>query len=147
MSLSGILIAAGTATTNPDPNGLSPESPYPSTYVDWRTVSDDWETQAATKCKALFHRGGIDKDKEFVSIPVEFVPSDGAAVTYTVTLWYYNHLAASWAKVKDNNPVSYTGHQSDYIDLPFLAPIFIQLSSISAGEVAIYYDNGIAEAH
>lgn len=141
MALSGILVSAGDATSNPDPSTLGTSSPYPTPYVDRKTVSAAWTSQAK---KALFPRNAIAGQGQ-VDIPLQFVPSSATA-TYTVTMWVYNKLASAWVKPKDNATFTLTGAVQTYIEHPDENPIFLQLSAISSGTVSIYFDNGIAEA-
>lgn len=142
MALSGLLGTALTASTNPDPNTLATKTPYPTPYTNYRTVSTAWTTQAA---KAIFPRQARN-GQGLVPIPVQLVPSTGGA-TFTATIWQYSKLSNTWFKHQSNPSVNYTGETGNLIvDVYTDAPIFIQLSSISAGTVSIYFDNGLAEA-
>lgn len=141
MSFSGLLVSAGTSTTNPDPNTLTTHTPYPTPYVNRKTVSAAWTSQGS---KALFPRNAIGGQGQ-VAIPVQFVTSSAGA-TYTATMYIYNKLADKWVQPKDNGSFGLTGNVSTFIENPGDDPIFIQLSSISAGTVAIYFDNGLADA-
>lgn len=142
MAFSGILVSAGTATTNPAPSTLSPVSPYPTPYINRSTVDAAWTAQAKP---ALFPLNSLNGNGQ-VKIPVAFVASAGAAVTYTVNIWVYCKLSATWIQPKDNASFAVTGSVFTYIDTPGEQAIFLQLSSISSGTVAIYFDNGLARA-
>jgi hypothetical protein len=143
MTISGTLIAAGTATTNPAPNGLG--TPAPATFAHGvYTPSAAWLTQSATYSPALFPND-IRDGSGTKHIELEFVPSVAGA-TYTATIWQWNRLASTWVQPKDNASFSLTGSASTYLEDPGLDPWFIQLSSISSGTVAIYFDNGLARA-
>lgn len=142
MALAGILATVGDATTNQAPASLSTPNPYPTPYVDIRSISAAWTSQGT---KALFPRDSHNEDGQ-VPLLVAYKPSAGAAVTYTVTVWVFDNLANSWFKWKANNPTSYTGLQSDLIYYPQNMPTYFQLSSISSGTIAIYFDNGLADA-
>lgn len=145
MTLSGLLKSAATATTNPDPNSLTTPNPYPTPYVHSRSVSSGWTTQAATNCKALFHRGGSDGNG-LRPLQIAFTPSGGGAVTYTVTPWYFNKLSGKWHKPDDNAAMNLTGYAAIRLENLDQVPVFLQLSSISAGNIDIHFDNGTAEA-
>jgi hypothetical protein len=139
MALNDTLGTGLDATSNPDPNGLTTKAPY--SLADSRknmpfTQSAAWTTQAK---KALFPIG-VRSGEGDKRIYLQFVPSGGAAVTYTVTMWQYNPVSNTWAKPKNTPSISYTGEQRDYIDNPGDDAIFLQLSSISAGTISIYFD-------
>lgn len=148
MSLSALLVAGATATTNPNPNTLGTVNPYPAPYVNQYTVSSTWAAQSLTNSPALFPvfftdgRGLIPRPQD---ITLEFIPSVANA-TYTVTLWRYNRTAGVWVQPKDNPSFTLTGNVFTSIANPGDDPWFIQLSSISSGNVAVYYDNYLARA-
>ena len=142
MTFSGTLVSSGTATTNPAPNTLTTANPYPTTYVDRMTVSSNWTSQGK---KALFPLKLKDGQGD-TPISVLFVPSAGAAATYTVNLWRYCRLAGTWVQPKDNASFNLTGSQYTYIDRPGDEPIFLQISSVSSGTVAVYFDDSVARA-
>jgi hypothetical protein len=144
MAFSGILVAAGTSTTNPDPNTLGTPNPYPTPYVNVRTVSAAWAAQTITNSGALFPVGALNGQGQ-VPIPLMFVPS-AVGATYTVTLKKYGKLAATWVQPKDYASFNMTGSDFTEIVDPGENPWFIQLSNISSGTVAIYFDNGLARA-
>lgn len=140
MALSGILTVAGNATTNPSPNTLPP--PYPIPYIDRRTPASTWP--GAGKCRGISWRGGrAGKGEGQPSIPVQFVCTSPGA-TYSVIIWKFNPLAGIWVSPADYGSVTYTGDVSTYIDHPDDDPIYIQLTGISAGNIGIYFDNGLA---
>lgn len=145
MSYSGLLRTAATATTNPDPNSLGTKNPFSSPYVDRYTASSTWKTQASSNATALVSRdpnAGIN----YTAPTFAFVPSNGSAVTYTATFWTYVALANTWVKLQGQS-YALTGNanailQNSAYPMQGHAPIFVQLSGISAGTVDIYYDNG-----
>lgn len=140
MTISGTLVAAGTATTNPAPNSLG--TPSPATFANGQyTVAAGWTSQAS---KALFPND-IRDGSGSKHIELEFVPSVAGA-NYTVTVWQWNRLASTWVQPANNASKTYTGAQSDFLEDPGQDPWFIQLSNISSGTVAIYFDNGLARA-
>lgn len=144
MNYDGLLKSAATATTNPDPNSLTTKDPY-GAFTNRYAPQADWTTQAATNCKALVCRGASNRGGT-VPLSLAFVPANGAAVTYTVTIWEFNKLAGVWMKPQANSSFSLTGYQSVQFPNPGEMPYFIQLSSISAGNIGIYFDNGVALA-
>jgi len=145
MPLTGTLGTGLDATSNPDPNSLGTKAPYSAATAKSTpppiTPSAAWTTQAKP---ALFPIGAKDGSGD-VQIKVHFIPSNGAAVTYTVTIWMYNAVSNTWSKPKNNASVNYTGDTIDYIDMPGADAIFLQLSSISAGTISIYYDESNAK--
>lgn len=143
MTFSGTLVTLGTATTNPAPNTLSTVNPFPTTFVDFQTVSAAWTTQAKP---AMFPLDLRNQDGP-IPLPVLFVPSAGAGTVYTVNVWVYSKLAATWVQPKDNPSFTITGAAFTYIDRPGVEPLFLQLSGISSGTVAIYFDQALARAN
>lgn len=146
MSTSVLLGSALNTSTNPDPNSLGTKRPYTASNArNWtpplsRAVDAGWVTQSA---KALFPMGR--DSSQTVKIKVHFVPSNGAAVTYTIKYWTYNPTSNTWSQPYTGGSVSYTGEQIDYIDNPGNDAIFLQISTISAGTLSIYYDPSGAE--
>lgn len=141
MPIAQLLGSALDATSNPDPNTLTTKNPYPATYVNRRTVSAAWTTQAK---KGLFPTELVN-GVGAISIPVQFVPSLAGA-TFTATVWQYSKLSNTWFKHQSNPAVNYTGETGNLIANLYDTPLFIQLSSISSGTISIYFDNGLAEA-
>jgi hypothetical protein len=141
MTISTALIAAGTAVTNPAPNTLGVVIPGNFGGGFGYKPSQPWTDQGA---KALFPYGikGIDGE---TPIEVSFVPSDPNA-TYTVTMWKWNRIAQTWVEPKDSASFDLTGAVSTYIENPGQDPIFLELSSISNGTVAIHFDSRYARA-
>lgn len=133
----------GTAlspTTNPDPNTLTVKSPYPTPYIAPQVVSAAWTAQARP---ALFPLGKTDIAGQ-VPLKLHFVPSAGATVTYTVTIWMYDRLSNTWAKPANNPSNTYTGEAIDCIYQPGNDAIFVQISNISNGTLSIFYDASAA---
>ncbi len=142
MAFSGILTTAGNATTNPNPNTIVPTSPFPVPYIDRRTPSAAW--LATGKSRALSMRGGrVGKGEGQVSLPLEFVCTSPGA-TYSVVIWRWNKLAGLWVSPADYGSITYTGDVTTSFDVPLDDPFYIQLTGISAGNIGIYYDNGLA---
>lgn len=140
MALSGLLGLALNATTNPDPNSLTTKSPYPKPYVNSTTISAAWSSQGA---KAIFPRQAAD-EQGLIAIPVLFVPSTAEA-TFTAVIWQYDKSSNTWFKHSTNSSTNYTGETGNTIlNIYTNQPIFIQLTTISAGTIDIYFDNGIA---
>lgn len=133
-----------TATTNPDPNGLSTKDPY-GTYVNEYTSQAAWVNQSATNSPALVMRG-ISRQKGGALLPLAFVPSGGDAVTMTIKIWEWCHLAATWVKPQTGHSWSLTGFASILVPVPSSGPFFVEVDAISAGNVDIYYDSGLADA-
>ncbi len=134
-------LGTGLNTTNrPDPNTLGTKNPYPATFINPLKVSSAWATQGK---KALFPLGILDGRGQ-MPVKLHFIPSDGAAVTYTITMWMYNRLSNTWAKPANNASLSYTGETIDYIIDPGNDPIYLQVSSLSSGTLSIYFDSNIA---
>lgn len=142
----GTLGTAKTATTNPAPSTLGTVSPYDGANAGFTQVGTAWTTQTATYSKALFP-GDNEKAKRVSRVKVWFVPSGGAAITYTVIVWQYNKTSGTWIKPYNLASNSYTGPASDYILNPGTDPIWFELSSISAGTISIYYDSEVAQAY
>lgn len=146
MVASGILKAAATATTNPDPNGLTTTDPYDSTtndYSDRYTAAPEWTTQAATYSNAIIHRGCKDGRGQ-VSIDLAFSPSGGSAITYTIKVWFYVDAEDKWVNPASNGSIDCTGYTATKIEAPGYAPVFLEVDSISSGSVDIYFNNGTA---
>lgn len=139
MALTATLGTALTVSTNPDPNTLTTKSPYVAAATRGPqpfSVSGAWTAQAQPALLPIGIRDGSG-DKP---IKVHFVPSSGAAVTYTIKIWMYNPVSNSWASPKTNGSISYTGEVIDYILNTGYDAIFLQLTTISAGTLSIYYD-------
>lgn len=141
MSLIGILVASGNATTNPNPNTLTTVSPFPTPFTGPQTVSSVWTAQGK---RALFPTALLESVLS-APVPVAFIPSVSSA-TYTVSLWRFNRVAGVWVPPKDNASLTFTGSRYTEISDPGEDPLFLQLSAISSGTVAIYYDNGFGRA-
>lgn len=143
MPLTGTLGTGLDATSNPDPNTLGTVRPYTvatsRTAPPW-TIESAWTTQAKP---ALFPMGVRDGGGDR-PIKVHFVPSAGSGTTYTATVWFYNAITNTWAKPNNTPSVNYTGSTIDYINNTGEDAIFIQLSSISAGTISIYFDSSVA---
>lgn len=145
-----LLGSAKTSTTNPDPNTLSTKNPMTNTSqvgtdINGSNVASAWVTQSSTYCKALFPKRTKDGAGE-IPIRVHFVPSSAGA-TFTVTVWIYNPKSNSWGKPYNNNTFNFTGDTMHTISTPGANPIFLQLSSISAGTISIYFDDSVAKAY
>ncbi len=138
--LLGVLVSAGTATTNPNPNTLTTISPFSSGTFS-RTISAAWKTQAKP---ALFFQGNLSETRNY-KVPIAFVPSVSTA-SYTATMWKFVRKANVWVVPKDYSSFSFTGAVSTYIENPDEDAVFIQLSGISSGNVAVYYDDSLMAA-
>lgn len=153
MTNMALLGSSLTATTNPDPNSLSTKDPTAATIaLSNSPASPAWIAQVSTACKAIFPRKlasvyNVNDWPGDNAIRIGFVPSGGAAITYTATLWYWNETATAWFKAPGTETANFTGSDSWAIDNPGDAPWFIQLSSISAGTISIYYDSDLAAAY
>jgi len=134
------LQTARNATTNPDPNTLTTPDPIGDSYSG-KTASPGWIAQGN---KAIFPKysppGGPNQP-----ITMIFDPANGAAVTYTATLWRWIDDLGEWVKAAGVSSQNYTGTASDTIENPGTTPWFIQLSSISAGNISLYVDGDLAE--
>lgn len=139
-----------TATTNPDPSTLGTPNPYdgltPTEDEDRFIVASAWTTQSSTNCKALISVNTRDYSADHADIELAFEPSGGAAVTYTLTVWQWSTLGACWVKPYDNPSLSFTGNQKTTIERPGVAPWFIQVNTISAGSLGIYFSSKSARA-
>ncbi len=148
MALTALLGSALDATSNSDPNSLSTKRPYSAATAKGGSTpfkpDAAWVTQAN---KALFPVGTNALDSTN-TIKLHFIPSGGAAITYTVTVWMYNAVSNTWAKPRNNAGVtsSCTGETIEYLTNPGYDAIYIQLSTISAGTISIYYDPANANA-
>lgn len=139
MAFSLKLKAAATAITNPAPSTLTTSNPFPAPYVDQKTASTAWATQASTNSNALTHRGGLD-GRGVKALGLAFNPSGGASVTYTVTIWAYFNTINAWVNPVDYGVYNLKGPQSILIENVYPVPYFVQLSNISSGNVDIWYD-------
>jgi hypothetical protein len=108
-------------------------------------------TAAGTYCQVLVPRG-VTKDTQ-VPLMVRFEPVSAETVTYTVTTWRYARSYGEngtgtrpWAKPADTPTYNFTGSAVVDIQQPGVTPWFFQLSSISTGNIRIFYDNGVAES-
>lgn len=148
MALTATLATGLDATSAGDPNSLTTKSPYAAQEAKGGSTpfkpSSAWTSQGS---KALFPVGS-NQGAGHEPIKLHFVPGNGSAVTYTVTVWMYSRAANTWAKPKSNAGVtsSCTGETIEYISNPGYDAIWIQLSSISAGTISIYYDPANANA-
>lgn len=142
LTLSESLGSSLSASTNPNPNTLGTIRPFPTPYTNSTSVSSSWTSQGI---KALFPVGA-DYNNPMEPIKFSVTPSGGDAVTYTLTLWFYDILSGVWAKSANSNTVSYTGSIVDYIDNPGRDPMFIQISDLSSGTLIINVDGRLARA-
>jgi hypothetical protein len=128
------------ATTNPDPNTLATLNPYPAEYTAPWNVSEAWTTQ---EYKAIFPKtsGVVGKD----AVRIHNIPSDGAAIEYTLAFWFFDHLAETWAKSENHPDKTYTGEIIDEIKNPGREPVAIQIVSISAGTLTTNVDDDFAQ--
>ncbi len=140
MTNMAVLVAAGTALTNPNPNtGLTTVDPF-GTNGGLYTPQQAWIDQAKM-CIAM--RQPTTAHLFLPSCRLDFQPSAGAAATYTVTMWHLNKITRTWYIPKDNNTFTLTGNQFTYLENPDTDPWFPQLSNISSGTVQIMYDGGL----
>ena len=142
MAYSGIYGTGITILTNPNPNTLTTRNPYPTPYLDYRTVSTAWTSQGI---KAFFAKSTNGLPAKNTSLNVHLVPSVSGA-TFSVTLWVFNKLTGTWAQVKSSPTTNYTGETVDTISNLIDVPYYLQLNSISSGTMSIYFDNGFADA-
>lgn len=149
------LLGSGlNASSNPIPSSLGTINPYPTPFVNNRTVSSAWGTQSSstpngttTFAQALFPVGGQDGGGD-KPIKLHFNGST-AASTVAVTLWGFNKTSGTWYLCKDASGTStYTVTDNDVLTIyeAGLDPLFIQLGAPSAGTYSIYFDNGLATA-
>lgn len=139
------LVAAGDATTNPIPSSLSPVDPF-GTNDGLYTPQATWTAQAKP---ALVLKQPEQAFGLYFSQPrcqLDFNPSGGAAVTYTVTLWRFNRVTDTWYKPVDSPSIGMTGPQTTYLYNPGEQPWFVQLSGISAGTIQVMYDSDVMRA-
>ncbi len=139
MPITGTLGTALTATTNPDPTTLA--TPIPVTARNTGSgqtyVLNPTFTGAG---KLIVPQGKRVDGGDFAKIRLVFVPSNGAATTYTVTPWIFCLGSGTWVQVKGSPAVNYTGSNMDYINNPGYDPVWLQFSSISAGSLSVYFD-------
>lgn len=128
------------AASNPNPNTLGVVSPYPSPIINIVTPSAAWVAQGRL---ALVPKGvaEADEDSRNQRYWLGFDPQGGAAITYDVDIWVFNRTTGTWMQPVTAASGSFTGPAMDYIELPPFAPVFIQLSNISAGLIDIQYDS------
>ena len=136
------LVASGTTTTNPAPSSLATPNPFPSTYIDGQAVSSAWTSQAN---KGIFP---IPVREEHAQTPLQmhFIPSAGASVTFSITLWRYDRLSATWGKPANSSTNSYQGDSYDKISAIGTDPMFLQVVAISSGTLQIDINGDLATA-
>lgn len=133
-------MAAGTATTNPAPNGLG--TPSPGTFAGGvYTPSAAWLAQAKPAIFPIDTRDGGGKEP----IAIAFVTSVANA-TFTAKMWQWDRTDSVWLPPKDNASFAGIVSCSTFIVDPGKDPIFFQLSSISSGTVAISFDDSLGRA-
>lgn len=130
------LASAATATTNPAPTGLGTDSPYSSGFTGYTEVSAAWTSQGV---KAFFPNGAKNAAGT-KPVPIAFIPSGGAAVTYDVTVWFYDRNEDAWITPANNGTKSLTGPVLDFIENIPDMPTYIQLANVSAGNIQILVD-------
>lgn len=141
----------GTAVFGINPLLMYPHEPLATKTR--QTPSAVWTTltTAGTYSKALLPRNSFSSSKE-TPLLLNFIPSAGSAVTYNVTVWGYNDtharrtLTASWSTFGTTNTYACTGNTLIELEAPQSILRYIQLDTVSSGSVAIYFDNGTAEA-
>lgn len=129
------LVAAATAATNPAPNTLSPVSPYATSTDNRFTAQPTW---TALSKPAIVPRYNDNADSQKGRL--DFNPSNGAAVTYTITVWVLDRVTGTWYTPQDNASATFTGPISAWLYNLGVDPWFIQVSNVSAGTVRIMYD-------
>ncbi|MCA9790001.1 MAG: hypothetical protein R2857_14375 [Vampirovibrionales bacterium] len=144
MALTDTLGTGLTVATNPDPNTLTTTAPY--TLSQARSAAPflpttAWKTQGNT---ALFPLGAKDGSGD-ISIKLHFLPSAGAATTYTINVWMYNPVSDTWAQPKNNGSIAYTGAAIDTISAPGHDALFLEINTLSAGTLSIYFDPSNAQ--
>jgi len=129
------------------PNTPSTRQPRTIANVAWDGLAD-----AGTIARALVSTESINTNGQ-TPVLLNFFPSAGSTTTYTVDVWRYNEsyhranpTAKPWLQPEDSPRVNATGSLSIYLANPDSAPWFIQLSDISSGTVAVWYDNVLMEA-
>ena|SRR3982751_6685812 len=137
MALNAVLGTGLTIVTNADPNTLTTVAPYAYSGSNklYTAPSAAWTSQnrPALFPNAVWNGEG---DKR---IYLDFIPSAGSGVTYTVTAWFFNPSSGAWVKPYNSPTMDYTGNVRDYIDKPGVDAIFLQIVSISSGTLSIYF--------
>lgn len=137
MALNAVLGTGLTVLTNPDPNSLTTVAPY--AYAEsnklYRSPSAAWTSQASP---ALFPNEVINGEGD-KRIYLDFIPSGGSLITYTITVWFWNPRAGVWVKPYSTSTINYTGNVRDYIDNPGSDSIKIQIVALSGGTLSIYF--------
>jgi hypothetical protein len=142
------ITGAGSGT-----NYIAPVRILEPTIATRRVASTPWAalTTAGTYSKVMVPRSAENNSGQ-VPLLLRFEPLNGEAVTYTVIVWRLNVTATQtgastrpWAKPVDTPAYTLTGSEVVPINNPGVTPWAIQLSSISAGNIRIWYDNGLAE--
>jgi hypothetical protein len=141
----------GTAVFGVNPLLMFPQTPLATKTQ--QTPSAVWTTltTAGTYSKAIRPRNSFNSS---VNTPIllNFIPSAGLAATYTATVWAYNDtharraLTNPWSTPITSGTFNFTGNQLVELANDGSLLWYVQLSSISSGSVAVYFDNGVAEA-
>lgn len=144
MAISYLVGTALDATTNPIPSSLSPVDPFGGLNLPKFRVSEDWTDQGV---KAFFPNSTRSTTlNERDTMEFIIVPSGGDAVTYDVTIWYFNNVSRTWSKPKDNPTQSYTGTVQDEAAIKSNVPFYFQFSNISAGTLSLYINGNLVKA-
>ena len=143
MAVSSLLGTGLTVLTNPNPNTLSVVPPYPDYIAVGNPPycpSSAWTNQGSYAVFPCLVKTG-DKNR----IVLDFVPSGGVGVSYTIITWFFNPVAQVWVTPANSAIMTYTGPVRDYIDNPGGDAIFLQIDSLSAGSLAIYLSSDTAQ--
>jgi hypothetical protein len=142
----------GTATFGIAPVRMYPLEPTARQASGVPSTAWAGLTAAGTYSPAMLPRNAYHKG---INTPIllNFIPSAGEAVTYTVTVWTYNdtHARRTQATHPWSTPIvagtyDLTGNQLVEIANEGSLLWYVQLSDISSGTVAVYFNNGTAEA-
>lgn len=136
------LASAATATTNPVPTSLSPATPYPTPFTGYLDVSSAW-TSAGVKA---FFPNGAKNNAGQKPLPIWFIPSAGTAVTYDVTIWFYDKDAGKWITPANNGTKSLTGQVLDFVENVPNMPMYLQFANISSGNILVKVDETFGKA-
>ena len=138
----GLLLEAGASVASrPDPNTLGVSDPYGTpTPLRFNDVSTAWTGQGVT---AAFP--DLSAQQLETETPKSWFALDPSVPGATVELrvWFYHKESGRWYTPFSSSSATYGGGTEDYVDyvedVP-LAPMYLEVVSISAGTVDIYVD-------
>lgn len=144
MSLTGLLVSGGDATSHPDPNTLTFKNPYPTPRLSPFKLSDDFIAQG----KKVFVLKGKENWGGPAPLGVRFIPSVPDA-NITATLFIYSFTTESWYQPASNATITFSnvyaeGVSTEIENPPAYTACYFALN-VSDGTADVYVDENLAE--